>query len=164
MTLSFFRLVDGTRRCYNIFWLFAILMMFIIHPLPDGHSGETRRALIATPPSVTTVYFGKTSLRSSDVSTLQVLAKQLTAWLAEHHEVMVIIEGHADGRSNPEYSITLGQKMAEKVKNDLIALGVDSGRIKTISYGKDRLIDTHQCNEAWAKNRRVEIRINPGPR
>ncbi|MEI6314498.1 MAG: OmpA family protein [Syntrophus sp. (in: bacteria)] len=150
-------------RRYILFWLLVMLMLVLIPPANDGHAEENWPTLIVSPPPVTIVYFDfdKTSLRPADASILKSLAKRLTAWLIENPEVAVIIEGYADGRSTQEYSIVLGAKMADSVMNYLIVLGVPAGRIKTFSCGKERPVDTRQSEEAWAKNRRVEIRIGP---
>ena len=36
----------------------------------------------------------------------------------------------------------------------MMELGIDAKRIKTISYGKERPLDSRHTEEAWAKNRR----------
>ena len=40
------------------------------------------------------------------------------------------------------------------MKEFLVSLGVDSGRITTISYGKERPAADGSTSESWAENRR----------
>lgn len=70
------------------------------------------------------------------------------------------IEGHCDERGTREYNLALGERRATAAKNALVALGVDAGRLKTISYGKERpAVDGHN-EAAWAQNRRAVTVIN----
>jgi outer membrane protein OmpA-like peptidoglycan-associated protein len=109
------------------------------------------------PQSVTYVYFDfdKYNLRPGDAEVL----KPLAAWLLGHPEAGVILEGNTDERYTVETAIVLGQKRAEAVKTYLMSLGVPGGRIQTVSNGKERPLDPGHTEQAWAKNRRVEIRI-----
>ena len=49
--------------------------------------------------------------------------------------------------------------MAIEVKNYLIIKGVSSSKIKVISYGEEKPIDINSNENAWKKNRRVEISL-----
>jgi peptidoglycan-associated lipoprotein len=64
------------------------------------------------------------------------------------------IEGHCDERGTREYNLALGEKRAMAVRNYLIALGVEPGRIQTISYGKERPAVLGSDDTSWAQNRR----------
>ncbi|WP_431265695.1 peptidoglycan-associated lipoprotein Pal [Roseateles chitinivorans] len=68
------------------------------------------------------------------------------------------LEGHADERGGREYNLALGQKRAEAVAKSLTLLGVTSTQVEAVSFGKERPTDTGHNEEAWAKNRRVELR------
>ena len=52
-----------------------------------------------------------------------------------------------------------GEKRAIEVKNYLIIKGVSSSKIKVISYGEEKPIDINSNENAWKKNRRVEISL-----
>ncbi len=73
--------------------------------------------------------------------------------------VEILIEGHCDERGTVEYNLALGQKRAEAARDYLISLGMDPGRINTISYGEELPLDPRHNEEAWAKNRRAHIVI-----
>lgn len=82
-----------------------------------------------------------------------VLEKQ-AIWLKKYRIITVAIEGHADERGTREYNLALGERRANSVKDYLVALGVASDRIRTISYGKERPVALGSNEAAWAQNRR----------
>ncbi len=75
-------------------------------------------------------------------------------WLFKHTEFEVIIEGHCDERGSGEYNLALGERRAEAARDYLVNLGVDNGRLTTISYGEELPLDPSHNEEAWTKNRR----------
>lgn len=86
----------------------------------------------------------------------EVMAKN-SQWLKSNPNVKVRLEGHCDERGTAEYNLALGQKRAEGVKSFLEGLGISSQRMATVSYGEERPLDPRHNEEAWAKNRRVDI-------
>ncbi|MCX8023171.1 MAG: peptidoglycan-associated lipoprotein Pal [Syntrophorhabdaceae bacterium] len=84
---------------------------------------------------------------------------EIGAWLDRNRGVHIVIEGHCDERGTVEYNLVLGQKRADSVKNYLSKVGVEQGRIRTISYGKEMPLDPGHNEEAWAKNRRASFKI-----
>lgn len=81
-------------------------------------------------------------------------AKRLNAAKAKK----VIIEGHTDERGGREYNLALGQKRAEAVQKSLTLLGVSADQIESVSFGKERPAVQGSTEEAWAQNRRAEIK------
>lgn len=79
--------------------------------------------------------------------------------LKTHPEVKAIIEGHCDERGTIEYNLALGEKRANSAEKYLLDLGIKPERLSTISYGKERPLDSGSNEEAWAKNRRAEFKI-----
>jgi len=77
--------------------------------------------------------------------------------LKSNPHINVLIEGNCDERGTAEYNLALGQKRAESAKAFLVGLGIDSKRMKTISYGVERPLDPRHNEEAWAKNRRADF-------
>jgi len=90
----------------------------------------------------------------------QATLRRQAEWLNTYGNVSVTIEGHCDERGTREYNLALGERRATSVKNYLVALGVSSSRIQTISYGKERPAVLGSNEEAWAKNRRAVTVIN----
>ena len=76
---------------------------------------------------------------------------------AKNPSARVVISGHADERGTREYNLALGHLRASAVADYMLARGIDSLRIRKVSYGKERPLLKGSNEEAWAKNRRVEI-------
>lgn len=91
-------------------------------------------------------------IRPSEVSKLEAVAAYMRS-----NPGKLVIEGHCDERGTAEYNRALGERRALAARDELVRLGVDAGRISTISYGKDRPIDMGHDESAWAKNRRCEF-------
>lgn len=80
------------------------------------------------------------------------------AYLASNPNTIITLEGHADERGSREYNLALGERRAQTVKSQMTLLGAKDGQIRTVSYGEERpALEGHDEN-AWSKNRRVEIR------
>ena len=79
--------------------------------------------------------------------------------LSEYSTWVITIEGHCDQRGSPEYNLGLGERRALVAEEYLIALGVDSSRINTVSYGKEFPFDPEDTEEAHARNRRAHFVI-----
>ena len=76
---------------------------------------------------------------------------------AKNPSAYVVISGHADERGTREYNLALGHLRASAVADYMLSRGIDGLRIKKVSYGKERPLLKGSNEEAWAKNRRVEI-------
>ena len=70
--------------------------------------------------------------------------------------VEVLVAGHCDQRGTTAYNLALGQKRAKEVRDYYVSLGIDGGRIATISYGKEQPLCTESTDECWSRNRRAE--------
>ncbi len=69
----------------------------------------------------------------------------------------LLIEGHCDERGTEQYNLALGDKRANTAKEYLATLGVDTSRMRTVSYGEERPFDPGHDESAWAKNRRAHL-------
>lgn len=77
--------------------------------------------------------------------------------LAANPSVRITIEGHCDERGTREYNLALGESRASAVRDYLVAQGINSNRIRTISYGKERPAVVGSNENAWRYNRRSVI-------
>jgi peptidoglycan-associated lipoprotein len=78
-------------------------------------------------------------------------------YLAANPGTRVRLEGHTDERGSREYNIGLGERRAQAVRRALMLQGALDGQISTVSYGEERPAAPGHDEDAWAKNRRVEI-------
>ena len=78
-------------------------------------------------------------------------------FLAGNATVRVRLEGHSDERGSREYNIALGERRAQTVKRALALQGVQESQVAVVSFGEERPAATGSDENAWSKNRRVEI-------
>lgn len=70
----------------------------------------------------------------------------------------IAIQGNTDDRGSREYNLALGQRRAEAVKRVMTVLGVQEGRIETVSFGEEKPAAAGHDEAAWAQNRRGDIK------
>jgi peptidoglycan-associated lipoprotein len=85
--------------------------------------------------------------------------QKIASWLLKNTSAKILIEGHCDNRGTSEYNLALGDRRARAARDYLVALGIPSGRIEMISYGKEKPICMENTEECWAKNRRAHFVI-----
>ena len=76
----------------------------------------------------------------------------------DNESLMLAVEGHADERGTREYNLALGQRRAESVADYLESRGVNRSRLVIKSYGEEMPAISSSNENAWSKNRRVEIK------
>jgi peptidoglycan-associated lipoprotein len=99
-----------------------------------------------------------------DKSNLSDTAKERVAaqatWLKTFSDKKVTVQGNTDVRGTSEYNMALGQARANSTAKELKNRGVESNRVETVSFGKERPADDGTTEEAHAKNRRTETVVN----
>jgi peptidoglycan-associated lipoprotein len=93
--------------------------------------------------------FDQSSLSDDARATLD----RQAAWLARYPQVTVQMAGNCDERGTEEYNLALGQRRANAARDYLVARGVSSARVTTISYGKERPVAPGSDEQAYAQNR-----------
>ena len=79
------------------------------------------------------------------------------SWLKSHPQYNLLIEGHTDERGTEQYNLALGDRRANTARDYLSTLGVDSSRLRTVSYGEERPFNQGSGETAWAENRRAHF-------
>ncbi len=107
-----------------------------------------------------TVYFttDSTELSAEAERTLAAQAQ----WLNRYTQYAVLVEGHADERGTREYNLGLGAKRASQVRRFLISRGLEPGRIRIATYGKERPVAICANISCWSKNRRAVTVLDSG--
>jgi peptidoglycan-associated lipoprotein len=116
-------------------------------------SGRPRRVDTGAKCTLDSVYFdfNEASVTTESASALQRNAE----CLKKESGRTVQLVGHTDPRGTDEYNLALADRRAQAVKGYLERLGVDAGRLKTLSRGE---IDATGTDEAgWHKDRRVDF-------
>ena len=135
----------------------------------DGADGGDGTAIVDGPPmtvvekleqtegalSNRTIYFefDSAKLTSESIAILETHGN----FVAGNGEVSVRLEGHADERGSREYNIALGDRRAQSVRRVLLFQGASSDQVETVSYGEEQPAVSGHDDEAWGKNRRVEL-------
>lgn len=78
-------------------------------------------------------------------------------YLADHPNVFITLEGHADERGTAEYNLALAEDRAKVVSQIMGVYGVTPDRIQLVSYGEERPVALGHDDAAYSLNRRVEI-------
>ncbi len=73
-----------------------------------------------------------------------------------------VIEGHTDGVGDYQKNLELSQNRANSIYQYLIStMGAEAAKISVIGLGGSKPIANNSSEEGKAKNRRIEIVINP---
>jgi len=109
---------------------------------------------------------GDRVLFAVDQSTLSDEARQVlvaqSAWLMANGDYTAIIEGHADEQGTREYNLALGARRASAVQEFLVNQGVAGGRLRTVTYGKERPIAICSDETCYSQNRRSVTVLTAG--
>ena len=125
----------------------------------DVYTGTETVEYLAT--GVKDRVFFATNKSTLTTASRDTLRKQ-AAWMrGKGKKLTFTIEGHADERGTREYNLALGERRANSAKDYLMTYGISGDRIATISYGKERPVNSGSSPLAWSQNRRsVTIKAN----
>ncbi|WP_099826701.1 peptidoglycan-associated lipoprotein Pal [Oceaniglobus indicus] len=133
---------------------------------PLNSTGIDQSSLGAGSPEYFRQTIGDRVLFAVDQSTLSDSARTTIAaqaqWLIQNPSYTAIIEGHADEQGTREYNLALGERRASSARQYMVAQGVDAGRLRTVTYGKERPIEVCSTEACYAKNRRAVTVIAAG--
>ena len=103
------------------------------------------------------VFFAFNSSEISDEARDNLLGQAL--YMKNHEDVKIQIAGNCDERGSTEYNLALGARRANAAKEVLVDDGIDSARISTISYGKERPLVQGSGEEVWKWNRNATTTV-----
>lgn len=120
--------------------------------LKELNAKKTERGMVIT---LGDVLFdtNKAELKSGGTRSLQKLA----AFLKQHPERMVQVEGYTDSTGSIEYNLGLSERRARSVQSALMDMGINRNRINTRGYGVESPVANNTTAAGRQMNRRVEI-------
>jgi peptidoglycan-associated lipoprotein len=129
-------------------------------------SGQDGNTMIALPPerfgsginAADRIFFDYDSSRITPEA--RTILERIAAAAKTNPQQSFTIEGHCDDRGTREYNLALGERRAEATRNAEMALGVEAGRLQSVSYGKERPAVIGENEAAWAQNRRAVFVVN----
>jgi outer membrane protein OmpA-like peptidoglycan-associated protein len=123
--------------------------------LGDLKATRTDRGLVVTLGDVAFATDSSDLLASS-----QRAITRLTAFLVEHPEHTVRVEGFTDSVGRSDYNQGLSERRAAAVKSALINGGIEPGRIQSKGYGDAFPVANNDSVAGRQQNRRVEVIIS----
>ena len=130
----------------------------------SSSSASSSSASVGKTPAEKLAQVGDTVNFEFDSAELTVSARSTlnrqSAFLSVNPDLMIVIEGHADERGTREYNLALAERRATAVRDYLVAKGMNSARVRTVSYGKERPAVAGSDEASWAKNRRATTVLN----
>jgi len=108
-------------------------------------------------PNNITFGLNRSEVQSGFYATLNSVAKVLV----EFDESVLAVNGHTDSSGADSYNMELSIKRAQSVANYLQQQQISGDRLRVRGYGESMPIATNDSEAGRAKNRRVELLIEP---
>ncbi len=86
--------------------------------------------------------------------------EQIAAFLNEHPERSVQIEGFTDSQGPDEYNLELSQRRADAVAMAIMQRGIDAQRVRAMGYGEEFPVASNTDAGSRQLNRRVEVIVS----
>jgi outer membrane protein OmpA-like peptidoglycan-associated protein len=118
---------------------------------------NTGSQLIVTLPEAITFPVDSAQLKSSFVSSLNALARNLQ----QYPNTTVEVVGHTDSTGAASYNQQLSERRALSVRSVLLNAGVSGGRLRAYGQGENSPVASNGSSAGRQQNRRVEIFITP---
>jgi peptidoglycan-associated lipoprotein len=121
----------------------------------DNQSDDYKRKNGRSSPQMKSIYydFDQSAVRKNQAPKMEANAH----YMKKHREAKVIVEGNCDERGTKEYNLALGERRASSAKKYLINLGVEEGRIRTMSFGEERPLFVGTEESDYELNRRSDF-------
>lgn len=112
-------------------------------------------ASAATMPNLGAVHFAtdQATLTQDDQATLT----QAAAYMKEHPNTHIRLEGYTDSTGSDEHNLSLSQRRNQSVAQFLKGQGVNGSQITGEGFGPENPTDTNATSAGKADNRRVEL-------
>ncbi len=96
---------------------------------------------------------GQTDLAAAARSNLE----DVVELLQSEPDKRIRIEGHTDSTGPASVNLRISQRRADAVRDELVAMGIDSDRVQTVGMGEDFPIASNDSSEGRSRNRRVDV-------
>ncbi|MDP9266810.1 MAG: OmpA family protein [Acidobacteriota bacterium] len=140
---------------------------------PGGTQEATARVTVAQPQAQSTISLSDEQMFAQNVKDVffdydsyeiradqQGALPQSAAFLKQHPNWKITVEGHCDERGSIEYNLTLGTNRAEAVRNALVQAGANGGNIRPVTFGKEKPFCNESSEACWQQNRRGHFVLN----
>lgn len=101
--------------------------------------------------------FDKFNIRPDASRDLTKDADLLKSIFSDFPSARLILGGYCDPRGSAEYNLGLGDRRARSAMDFLSNLGVDTGKIRPVSYGEEVQVCSESTEDCYQRNRRVHF-------
>jgi OOP family OmpA-OmpF porin len=98
---------------------------------------------------------GKATLKPASQEQLKNVAEIMKAY----PNVKIKLGGYTDNVGDPQANLDLSQHRADAVRTEIVAMGVDPGRMEAKGYGEEHPVADNSTEEGRAMNRRIDINV-----
>lgn len=144
LIITYIKFLKKGKKMKNVFTILTILLLAACAKAPESIDGDM-------------VFFNFDSAVITNDAREDLNAQAL--YMKENPDVTILMAGHCDERGSKEYNLALGALRAGNAAHVLIANGLESDRIKTVSYGKDKPQFLGTGEKVWSLNRNVTTTI-----
>ena len=116
----------------------------------SGNDSEDRDTFLA---QMVHFDYDSSSVRPTDLAKVEIVAQ----YMVQNPSHKLMIEGHCDERGTEDYNVSLGERRALAVVDELLRLGISQERIRTTSYGEKIPMADGLTEQAFSQNRRGEF-------
>jgi outer membrane protein OmpA-like peptidoglycan-associated protein len=100
---------------------------------------------------------GKASIKQQAIDNFS----KVLDFVAQYPNNNIRIEGHTDSSGSKKLNLKLSQLRANAVKQLMVENGIEESRIESVGMGESKPIADNSTSKGKAKNRRVDIIIQP---
>lgn len=101
--------------------------------------------------------YDKFNIRPDASSALTQDSDALKSIFRDFPSASLILGGYCDPRGSAEYNLGLGDRRARSAMDFLSNLGVDTGKLKPVSYGEEIQVCSEANEDCYQRNRRVHF-------
>jgi peptidoglycan-associated lipoprotein len=101
--------------------------------------------------------YDKFNIRPDASSALTQDADALKSIFRDFPSASLILGGYCDPRGSAEYNLGLGDRRARSAMDFLSNLGVDTGKLRPVSYGEEIQVCSEANEDCYQRNRRVHF-------
>jgi len=121
--------------------------------LEDLQATQTERGTVLTLGGDVLFDTGRADLKPGAARSIE----QIAAFLGEHPERRVQVEGFTDSQGGDDYNLELSQRRADAVAMAIIQRGIDAQRVRAMGFGEQFPKASNNSDGSRQLNRRVEI-------
>ncbi len=91
----------------------------------------------------------------------QPVIDRVIAMMKRHPDMQLEVDGHTDGRGDPDFNKTISKQRAMAVRAQIVEGGIEKKRLTAVGFGSEKPKVKETTREDRDTNRRIELVIRP---